>query len=301
MSKAGFGGRGKKQVRSNKVVQQVRHSPKQVRAFAAQGYERVMFDKPVVKKTGGGVFDVHDPAGVRLQKVLALAGVASRRVCEDMIVAGRVVVGGQVVKELGVRVDPSKVAIYVDGMRIQTDTSLVYLAFNKPVGVVTTMFDPEGRPSLGQFLDKRMQRLVHVGRLDMATEGLLLLTNDGQLAHRLSHPGFEVGKTYLAEVLGNVRGEVGAVLRSGVQLEDGLVKVDKFRVVDSLPGHCLVEITLHSGRNRVVRRLMESLGYPVQRLVRTKVGPISLGDQRVGVVRTLGKQEVGSLLTMVGM
>ncbi|MDQ0664914.1 23S rRNA pseudouridine2605 synthase [Arthrobacter ulcerisalmonis] len=248
--------------------------------------------------------ELHDADGVRLQKVMASAGVASRRVCEEMIAEGRVEVDGQVVTELGMRVDPKTAVIHVDGLRIQLDENLVYMVFNKPKGVVSTMEDPEGRPCISDFLKSNKntgERLFHVGRLDVATEGLLLLTNDGELANRLTHPSYEVPKTYLVQVRGPFPQGVGAQLKSGVELEDGFASVDSFRLVDSTPGHVLIEVVLHSGKNRIVRRLFDAVGFPVQRLVRVKVGPIGLGDQRQGSIRNLGKQEVGHLLASVGL
>ncbi|MCO4256651.1 pseudouridine synthase [Pseudarthrobacter cellobiosi] len=247
--------------------------------------------------------EMHDADGTRLQKVMAQAGVASRRVCEEMIAEGRVEVDGQVVTELGVRVDPKTAVIHVDGLRIQLDENLVYMVFNKPKGVVSTMEDPDGRPCISDFVRKTHQgeRLFHVGRLDVATEGLLLLTNDGELANRLTHPSYEVPKTYLVQVRGPFPQGVGAQLREGVELEDGFASVDSFKLVDSTPGHVLIEVILHSGKNRIVRRLFDAVGFPVLRLVRVKVGPIGLGDQRQGSIRNLGKQEVGHLLASVGL
>ncbi|MEV7606201.1 pseudouridine synthase [Paenarthrobacter sp. NPDC089322] len=248
--------------------------------------------------------ELHDADGVRLQKVMAQAGVASRRVCEEMILEGRVEVDGQVTTELGMRVDPTTAVIHVDGIRIQLDETLVYMVFNKPKGVVSTMEDPEGRPCISDFLKNNKnkgERLFHVGRLDVATEGLLLLTNDGELANRLTHPSFEVPKTYLVQVRGPFPQGVGAKLKSGVELEDGVATVDSFRLVDSTPGHVLIEVVLHSGKNRIVRRVFDAVGFPVERLVRVKVGPIGLGDQRQGSIRNLGRQEIGHLLASVGL
>lgn len=247
--------------------------------------------------------DIHNADGVRLQKVMAMAGVASRRLCEDMILEGRVQVDGVTVTQLGLRVDPETADIAVDGMTIQTNDSMVYMVFNKPKGVVSTMEDPEGRPCISDFLKKRQsrERLFHVGRLDTSTEGLLLLTNDGELANRLSHPKYGVPKTYLVQVRGPMAQGIGAQLKDGVELEDGWAKVDSFRLVDSTPGHVLAEVILHSGKNRIVRRMFDAVGYPVERLVRVKFGPIALGDQRQGSIRVLGRHEVGHLLAEVGM
>lgn len=239
--------------------------------------------------------------GVRLQKVLANAGVSSRRACEQMIDEGRVEVNGQIVIEQGVRVDPERDVIHVDGERIQLDATKTYIVFNKPKGVVSTMTDPEGRPAVGDFVKNKHERLFHVGRLDAETEGLLLLTNDGELANRLMHPRYNVPKTYLVQVRGPLPGGVGKQLRDGVKLEDGWASVDSFRLVDSKPGHVLVEVVLHNGKNRIVRRLFEAVGHPVERLLRVGVGPIVLGDQKQGTVRVLGRHEVGHLLSLVGL
>ncbi|GAA1233008.1 pseudouridine synthase [Janibacter melonis] len=245
--------------------------------------------------------DVHAPDGVRLQKLLAGAGVGSRRACEELIAAGRVQVDGQVVTELGIRVDPSSQTVHVDGERVQLDESRVYLAFNKPLGVVTTMSDDLGRPSVGDYVAERPERLFHVGRLDADTEGLLLLTNDGDLAHRLQHPRYGVLKTYVAQVSGPVPRDLGKTLRAGVQLEDGPVKVDSFSVVASTPGKAVVEIVLHEGRNHIVRRLMEEVGHPVLTLTRVQVGPVELGQTKSGRWRALSRREIGQLYKAVGL
>jgi 23S rRNA pseudouridine2605 synthase len=245
--------------------------------------------------------DVHDPDGVRLQKVLAQAGLGSRRACEVLIAAGRVVVDGQRVTELGVRIDPARAVVHVDGLRLQLDSSLVYLALNKPRGVISAMSDPQGRPCLGDFVTDRETRLFHVGRLDLDTEGLILLTNDGELANRLAHPSYGVLKTYLAEVDGQPSRDLGRTLRDGVELEDGSVSVDAFRVVDAQPGRSLVEVVLHEGRKHVVRRLLETTGHPVRQLVRTQLGPIRLGDLRTGRSRVLAGPELGTLMAAVGL
>ncbi len=239
--------------------------------------------------------------GVRLQKVLAAAGLGSRRACEVLIAEGRVSVDGEIVREQGRRVNPETAIIRVDSMRINTTTGIVYLALNKPRGMVTAMSDPEGRPSVGDLVANRKERLFHVGRLDAETEGLLLLTNDGELAHRLSHPSFEVPKTYLAEVLGPVARDVGRRLREGVELEDGMVRVDSFRLVDSNANRVLLEIILHEGRKHVVRRALAEVGHPVQRLVRTAIGPVRVGDQRAGKLRPLTRDELAGLFELVGL
>ncbi|WP_432545986.1 pseudouridine synthase [Kineococcus sp. SYSU DK004] len=244
---------------------------------------------------------VHDPEGVRLQKVLAMAGAGSRRACEEMIAAGRVTVDGEVVTELGVRIDPRTQVVHVDGLRFAVDDDLVYIAVNKPKGVVSTMYDEQGRLNLADMVGPREERLFHVGRLDMDTEGLILLTNDGALAHRLQHPSYGVPKTYLAEVRGPVKRDLGKALREGVELEDGPVAVDSFRLVDSKPGYALVEVVLHEGRKHVVRRLLEAEGYPVLRLVRTQLGPIVLGDLKPGKNRRLTRGELQQLMAVAGL
>lgn len=247
------------------------------------------------------VIDVHDPDGIRLQKLLAGAGVGSRRRCEQLISEGRVQVDGIVVTELGVRIEPLQHTVHVDGERIQLDESRVYLAFNKPLGVVTSMNDELGRADIGDFLTGRHERLFHVGRLDADTEGLLILTNDGDLAHRLQHPKYGVLKTYLATVPGPVARDVGKRLRAGVELEDGPVAVDSFKIVDSQPGKALVEIILHEGRKHIVRRALDHVGYPVLSLVRVQVGPIRLADTKPGKWRALSSAEVSALYAAAGL
>jgi 23S rRNA pseudouridine2605 synthase len=241
-----------------------------------------------------------EPAeGVRLQKVLAKAGVASRRAAEDLIAQGRVSVDGKTVREFGVRVDPDTAVIHVDGTRVILREDLVYLALNKPRGVHSTMEDDQGRPCVGDYVRHRAERLFHVGRLDAETEGLLLLTNDGDLAHRLMHPSYNVLKTYLAEVDGTVPRGLGKRLRAGVVLEDGPVKIDEFRVKDMQAGKTLVEVVLHEGRKHIVRRLMAEVGHPVRKLVRTAMGHVQLGNARPGTLRALNRAEVGSLYKSV--
>ncbi|MDR2378428.1 MAG: rRNA pseudouridine synthase [Bifidobacteriaceae bacterium] len=236
-----------------------------------------------------------------MQKALAQAGLASRRHAEELIAAGRVRVDGVRVRELGLRVDPSRRRIEVDGMPIETDPGKVTLALNKPVGVIATMDDPQDRPTLASLVESRPERLFHVGRLDRASEGLILVTNDGPLANALAHPSHEVAKTYLVTVEGRVRPGVVKRLREGVELDDGSVAADAARLIDSIPGYTQVELTLHSGRNRVVRRLFEAVGHPVTRLVRTRIGPIALGDIKPGKWRVLGPAELASLKKAAGL
>jgi 23S rRNA pseudouridine2605 synthase len=221
-----------------------------------------------------------------------------------MIAAGRVEVDGRIVTEQGMRVDPTTAIVRVDGTRVMVQEELVHLAMNKPRGWQSTMSDDLGRPCVGDIVAERIvagQRLFHVGRLDADTEGLLLLTNDGDLAHRLMHPSFEVSKTYLAEVPGPVPRDLGKRLREGVELADGPVRVDSFRVIDSFGSKAMVELVLHEGRKHVVRRLLDEVGHPVKRLVRTGIGEVVLGNQRPGRMRPLTRPELGSLYRAVGM
>ncbi|MEU3017039.1 pseudouridine synthase, partial [Nocardiopsis sp. NPDC007018] len=241
------------------------------------------------------------PNGIRLQKALAAAGVASRRASEEMIAAGRVSVDGQIVKRFGARVDPEASEIRVDGMRVVTAPDKLYFALNKPRGVVSTMWDPEGRPTLADYAGQTAERIFHVGRLDTETEGLILLTNDGDLANRLTHPRYKVVKTYIAKVPGPVPHRVVREIQKGVELEDGPVRVDSFRVVDNDDAQAMVEIRLHEGRKHIVRRLMEAVGHPVADLARTQVGPIDLNTLRLGTMRALSSREVGELYKAAGL
>ena len=242
-----------------------------------------------------------EPDGIRLQKVLASAGVGSRRACEQLIAEGRVVVDGRGVAELGTRVDPASAIVRVDGKRVNLRSDLLYLALNKPRGVITAMSDPHGRPCVGDLVAGLPGRLFHVGRLDAETEGLLILTNDGDFAHRLAHPSHGVIKTYIAEVAAPVERSVGARLRAGVQLEDGPAAVDAFRIVSSSAGRTLVEVQLHEGRKHIVRRLLDAVGHPVIRLVRVAVGPVRLGELRPGSMRELTADELGELYQQVDL
>ena len=262
------------------------------------------------RATKGGQDDPHVASGQRLQKVLAHAGVASRRACEQLIADGRVSVDGITVTEAGVRVDPLTQEIRVDGSRILTNPELITLMLHKPAGVVTTMEDPEGRPTVAQYgrdyLAEHPElpdslRLVHVGRLDTETEGLLLLSNDGELSHRLMHPSFEIAKTYVAIVEGQVEPWVPRKLRRGIELEDGEAKADRVTVKDSGPRGSIVEITLHSGKNRIVRRMLDAVGHPVTRLARTRLGPLRLGNLRPGQTRPLSGEEIAALQQEVGL
>ncbi|AWE42704.1 MULTISPECIES: pseudouridine synthase [unclassified Actinobaculum] len=247
--------------------------------------------------------DLYNPQGERLQKIMAHAGVGSRRLCENLISQGRVTVNGEVVTALGMRVDPQEVTIHVDGTPLQLDKSLVTLALYKPPGVVCTMEeeDARGRPGLAQYVADRPERLFHVGRLDQDTEGILLLSNDGELTHRLTHPSYKVPKTYVARVEGTVTRGLGRVLEQGITLEDGPISVDKFVLRESARRNSIVEITLHSGRNRIVRRMMDEVGHPVMELVRTRFGNIEAGRLKPGKTRIVAGSELGALMRMVGM
>lgn len=247
---------------------------------------------------------VHTDDGVRLQKVLASAGVASRRMSEQLIEAGRVEVNGKVVTTQGLRVDPNKDVIRVDGSRIVVDESMVYFALNKPRGLQSTMHDDMGRPCVGDIVGERVdagQRLFHVGRLDADTEGLLLLTNDGELANRLMHPRYEVQKTYLATVLGEVNRGTMRTLRDGIELDDGVAKADEADIIDVWQGRSLVKIVLHEGRKHIVRRMLKEAGFPVQSLVRTRIHTVNLGEQKPGTLRALNRAEMASLFKVVDM
>lgn len=238
--------------------------------------------------------------GERLQKVLAAAGVASRRVSEQYIVEGRVSVNGEVVTELGSRVDPLTDKVAVDGVAVQLDPDKRYVMLNKPTGVVSSLNDEKGRPDLREFTADYAERLFNVGRLDADTSGLLLLTNDGDIAHVLAHPSFGVAKTYIATVRGVVAPTTLRALERGIELDDGRIAADRARIVgESSQNRTIVEITLHSGRNRIVRRMLDAVGHPVDELVRRQFGPLHLGTLGIGRVRDLTKVELGQLLTIV--
>ena len=238
--------------------------------------------------------------GIRLQKVLAQAGVASRRAAEDLIFRGRVEVNGTVVKEQGRRVDPVHDVIRVDGARIPPQAEHLYVVLNKPRGVVSTMEDPHGRPALQEFVKAcTAERLFHVGRLDAETEGLLILTNDGEFSQRMMHPSFEVPKVYLAEITGVITEASLKNLRKGITLDDGPVMPDKVDLIQRGADRSLVRVTLHEGRNRIVRRMFDEIGQPVRQLSRIAIGPVRLGELKSGAVRELSREELGSLLDLV--
>ncbi|WP_124039448.1 pseudouridine synthase [Neoactinobaculum massilliense] len=237
----------------------------------------------------------------RLQKVMAHAGVGSRRYSEELITQGRVEVNGAVVTQLGTRVDPAVDHIRVDGLSIETNEDLLTVALYKPTGVVSTMDDEMGRPSLAQYVTEFPQRLHHVGRLDEDTEGLILLSNDGELTYRLTHPKYEVPKTYVARVQGTVTRGLGRVLQQGITLKDGPVRVDKFVLREAAQRNSIVEITLHEGRNRLVRRMMGEVGHPVLELVRIKFATITAGHLKPGRTRIIRGTELSALKHSVGL
>lgn len=239
--------------------------------------------------------------GIRLQKVLASAGLGSRRKCEEFITAGRVTVNGEVVDELGSRVNPDVDVIHVDGIRIAQASGHIVVALNKPRGVVTSMQDDQGRECVGDLVAEYPHRLFHVGRLDADTEGLLLLTNDGELSQRLSHPSHGIVKTYFARVQGKVTKEVIAQIKAGVEIEGTPVAVTDCLMLDTDNKVSVVEISIHEGRNRILRKLFEQLGHPVIDLVRTQIGPVKLGNLRSGNLRELTNKELGSLYSSVGL
>jgi 23S rRNA pseudouridine2605 synthase len=239
-------------------------------------------------------------AQTRLNKIIADAGIASRRAADQLILEGRVSVDGEVITELGNKFDPEICDIKVDGESLSISKSKTYLAFHKPAGVISTMSDPEGRSNLGDFFKDRKDRLYHVGRLDKDSEGLILLTNDGELAHRATHPSYGLEKRYLVEIEGEFNKQLSDQLLQGVRLEDGLaraVKVIHARAVSR--NHHWVEITIHEGRYHIIRRLIESLGLKVLRLIRLDFGPISLGDMKPGRHRVLNSQEMTNLFTLL--
>lgn len=235
--------------------------------------------------------------GVRLQKALAAAGVASRRASEEMIVKGRIKVNGKVIRELGTRINPLEDQVQVDGRPVQMDPERIYFAFNKPKGVTSTMSDEGGKRCLADYFVE-FDHIFNVGRLDRETTGLLLMTNDGELANQLLHPSYEVDKLYVAKVMGKVGRVELQKLKDGVKLEDGLSKADRVRVIDQNDAFSLVEIVLHSGKNRIVRRMFEAIGHPVIDLTRKSFGPIHLKALKLGHYRELSKLEVGSLLEL---
>lgn len=237
----------------------------------------------------------------RLQKYLAAAGIASRRRAEEIILQGKVQVNGVTVTELGTKVDPQSDRVTVDNQEVRAQKEFLYLLLNKPEGVVTTLSDPQRRAKVSDLLKGIKTRVFPVGRLDYATCGALILTNDGELACRLTHPRHKVDKTYLARVAGYVRNEDIQRLKSGIPLEDGLTAPAKVRKLSGIKGTplnketTLLEIIIHEGRNRQVRRMCDAIGHHVLELKRTAVGPVKLGDLQPGSWRTLQTDEVAAL------
>ena len=249
-----------------------------------------------MNETHSSGLEMDDDGLIRLQKLLAMSNVASRRKCEELMLEGQVEVDGEVVTRLGTKVDPRTAVIRVSGKRLPPVSEKVYLAVNKPRGVVSTMSDPEGRRTLQDLVADRPERLFHVGRLDTDTAGLIILTNDGDFAQRLAHPSYEVDKTYVAEVEGEIYRRTLKQLLEGVTLDDGPVTVSKARIIEAGKDKSIVEIVIHEGRNRIVRRLMDHLGYPVRRLTRTQIGPVVLRGLLSGEMRDLTLDELGELL-----
>ena len=240
--------------------------------------------------------------GVRLQKILAQAGFGSRRKCEEMITDGRVEVDGELVTELGTRVDPKRQQVRVDGSRIRLNPNHVTLALNKPRKVLSTMSDPKGRYTLADIVGDKYDRIFHMGRLDYDSEGLILMTNDGELSQHVMHPKYEVAKTYVATVAGRLSGNVcRRLVKTGVQLDDGWITLDQCSIIDQSRDATIVKVVLHSGKNRIVRRIFGAIGYPVKRLVRTQIGPIKLGELKSGSYRVLSQTEVRALSKEVGL
>lgn len=250
--------------------------------------------------TNRGAGGESDTDGTRLQKVLSQAGIGSRRACEALIEQGRVSVNGSKVREQGTRVNPETDVIHVDGERVPTKSDTAVYAMNKPKGVLTTMTDDQGRPCVGDYFVDRAIRVFHVGRLDADTEGLLLLTNDGELANRLTHPKYSVDKTYVATVK-EITNQALQALTLGIELEDGPAAATRARVLSRTKNAVMIEIVIHEGRNRIVRRMFDAVGSPVTALVRTRFGPIHLGQQRPGSVRAISGPELRSLYTAAGL
>ena len=232
----------------------------------------------------------------RLQKVLADAGIASRRASEQLILDGRVSVDGYQVTELGTKVDPEISKVEVDGETIKISKTKIYLAFHKPIGILSTMTDPDGRPSLGDYFKERKERLFHVGRLDRESEGLILMTNDGDLAHRASHPSYGMVKKYVVEIESVLTRNQISEMSKGIMLEDGLARALDIRTVREVsPKHSWIEISIHEGRNHIVRRMLDFYEIPVARLIRTEFGPILLAETGVGRYRNLNEVELTKL------
>ncbi len=228
---------------------------------------------------------------MRLNKIIADAGITSRRGADELIESGRVSVDGITIREMGSKFDPDNVNVMVDGETITRSVSKSYLVLHKPKGVLSTMYDPDGRPSLSDFIDLRKERLFHVGRLDKDSEGLILLTNDGDLTFRATHPSFGLEKTYIIEHEGKLPVGIDKILLKGIELEDGMGRVLTYKELSPT----WLELSIHEGRYHIIRRLMEAVDVPVLRLIRTKFGPISLGDTSEGRWRNLNSGELINL------
>jgi pseudouridine synthase len=237
----------------------------------------------------------------RLQKILSKAGITSRRKAEGLILQGRVSVNGKIVRELGTKAVLGRDEIRVDGETLKPESEGVVLVLFKPRRCVTTLHDPQGRPTVADFVNKFPMRLYPVGRLDYDAEGLLLLTNDGELAHRLQHPRYKVPKTYLVKVRGHPPAEALAILQQGVNLEDGITAPAELIVMEDDQKATWLSLTLREGRKHQVKRMCAAVGHPVLRLRRTKVGPIELDDLRPGEIRRLKSRAVRSLRKNVGL
>ncbi|MBO5140368.1 MAG: rRNA pseudouridine synthase [Peptococcaceae bacterium] len=237
----------------------------------------------------------------RLQKYLASAGVASRRASEKLILEGKVAVNGKVVKELGTKVIPGKDKVTVDGKPVRTEEQMVYYLMNKPAGYLTTVKDTHDRPTVMDLLAGIPYRVFPVGRLDFETEGLLLLTNDGEFAYRMTHPKFKIKKTYLATVQGELTKERLQMLREGVELEDGKTAPAEVKVVRQEKHRTVVEITIHEGKNRQVRRMFKAVKNPVLELKRINVGGLTLKGVGSGEIRSLTDEELQKLTQRLGM
>ena len=244
--------------------------------------------------------DAEQEPGIRLQKILAQAGLGSRRACEALIERRRVTVNGNLVTEQGMRIDPEVDIVHVDGQRVPTKANILVQVLNKPKGVLTTMQDDKDRPCVGDYFKDQSIRVFHVGRLDAETEGLLLFTNDGELSNRLTHPKYSVDKTYVATV-GEISGQELNAFVTGIELDDGPVAATKARVISRAKNAAMVELVIHEGRNRIVRRMFEAVGAPVTALVRTRIGPIHLGQQKPGTIRVVSGPELRSLYTAAGL
>ncbi|MEY3752580.1 MAG: rRNA pseudouridine synthase [Actinobacteria bacterium] len=234
---------------------------------------------------------------MRLNKIIADAGITSRRGADELIESGRVSVDGITIREMGSKFDPDLVEVMVDGETIRRLMSKSYLVLHKPKGVLSTMYDPDGRPSLSDFIDLRKERLFHVGRLDKDSEGLILLTNDGDLTFRATHPSFGLQKTYIIEHEGKLPAGVDKILLKGIELEDGMGRVLTYKELSPT----WLEVSIHEGRYHIIRRLMEAVDVQVLRLIRTNFGPISLGDTPEGRWRNLNEGELTNLRKVLGL